>query len=335
MGRIGALDGVRALAVLLVIVHHAEIPGITGGFIGVDIFFVLSGYLITRLLWREAKTSGEIAIGRFLLRRAIRLMPAFFLLLAATLLIGPFFWPDENLGLVVAIASVYLADYASALYGDLSVLGHTWSLSVEEHFYLLWPIAVLGLARLKNPARALLVAFAAATLWRILNAWYFPDFGMTAFRFDTRASGLILGAWLAVSGLTLSAPAAERFGWLSLLSLAAFAATATELALPAALLQPAIDIAAAGLIASLTVDGTRFARAFAWRPAVLLGLISYSVYLWHYPISVAAEIYTGDWRIVLAIALSLSIAIAALSYVLVEKPLQDWRQTHRRHQQLE
>jgi peptidoglycan/LPS O-acetylase OafA/YrhL len=197
MGRNPAFDGLRALAVGLVILHHARVPWLDGGALGVDIFFVLSGYLITSLLMQEIHATGGIAVVRFLVRRALRLMPPFLVLLLATLLLGPVFWPNENLGLVVAIAGIYLADYASAFFGDLSVLAHTWSLSVEEHFYLVWPIAIAGLARWTPAARPqlLLAVFVAATLWRLGNAAVFPDIDLTYYRFDTRLSGLLIGAW--------------------------------------------------------------------------------------------------------------------------------------------
>src|SRR5690349_20309645 len=140
MSRNSALDGARALAVLLVLLHHTRVPGFAGGFIGVDVFFVLSGYLITSILLREADSAGDIRIGRFLLRRALRLYPPLLLMLSAVLILGPSIWPTEQLGMPVLISALYLSDYATAFYGPLSVIGHTWSLAVEEHFYLLWPI---------------------------------------------------------------------------------------------------------------------------------------------------------------------------------------------------
>lgn len=328
MARNPALDGIRAIAAMLVLLHHTRVPGFGGGFIGVDIFFVLSGYLITGILLREAETTGGIAIGRFLLRRALRLFPPFALLLLAVLLIGPHVWPIEGLDLAVLIAGLYLTDYVAPIYGGLSILGHTWSLAVEEHFYLLWPFAVLALggAARERRLRILLAAFAAATLWRLLNAWAFPDsFWFTGVRFDTRLSGLVLGAGLAVARPNLTRAVADRLGLASLLVLAGTTAIAAKDAIGAALLQPVIDIAAACLIAALTVETGRLSRLLSFGPIAYLGLISYAIYLWHYPISQAVQTFTSDWRIDLAITLPLTLALAALSYAFVEKPIQTWR----------
>ncbi|RVD19378.1 MULTISPECIES: acyltransferase [unclassified Mesorhizobium] len=322
-----ALDGVRALAAMLVVVHHSQSPWMPGGFIGVDIFFVLSGFLITSLLMREADGTGTIAIGAFLLRRSVRLMPPLVMLLAAALIIGPLFWPDVPIGLIVAISILYLADYVSALHGVIPLLGHTWSLAVEEHFYLIWPMAVLGLAKLAQRSRikALAIAFVVATLWRLGNAYHYTEFEMTAFRFDTRLSGLLLGALVSVSGISLKGRHANIVGLSSLGALVVLAFVATQEPVSTAYLQPLIDMASAGLVVSLLNNETMIARAFAWRPIVYIGIISYSVYLWHYPISRAALMYTNDWRMVLVVTLVLSLAIAALSWTFVEKPFQSWR----------
>ena len=330
MGRNGALDGVRALAALAVIVHHSQIRWPSGGFIGVDLFFVLSGFLITSLLMREAEATGSIAIGGFLLRRALRLMPPLLMLLAAVSMIGPHFWPDEPLGLEVVIAGLYLGDYVYAMTDRASVLGHTWSLAVEEHFYLIWPLAAIGLACLHRRSRlkVLIVAFVVATLWRLGNAYHYPQFEMTAFRFDTRLSGLVLGALIAVSDSRLRGRAADAVGVASLAALAILATVSTQDPVFIAWLQPLIDIAAGGLIMSIVAGKkTITSRAFAWSPLPYFGLISYSLYLWHYPISRAAMMHTNDWRVILLVTLALSIPIAAMSYAFVEKPLQTWRLT--------
>ena len=257
-------------------------------------------------------------------------MPPLLMVLAAVMAIGPIFLPDAPVEAVVAISGLYMADYFSAIYGDLPVLLHTWSLSVEEHFYMIWPVAVLGLVSLPPMTRvkAIALAFAVATLWRLGNAYYFPAFSMTAFRFDTRLSGLLLGALVAISAPVVSTRAADLLGWIAVASLAVLSSVANREAVPMAYMQPFIDIAAAALIVSLIAPGTSVGRVFSWRPVAYIGLISYSIYLWHYPIALAVKTCTGDWRIILAVTLALSVALAAASYAFVEKPLQAWR--HRR-----
>lgn len=324
-----ALDGARAVAVLLVILCHVIRPTVfPGGAVGVDIFFVLSGYLITGILLSEAKATGDIRIGRFLLRRALRLMPPLVLLLSVVAIVGPFLWPDAPVALAVIVSALYLTDYVSALYGVLPILGHTWSLSVEEHFYLVWPVAVLGLVRLspRGQIAALALAFVVATLWRLANAWWSDSYEFTALRFDTRVSGLILGALLAVSRLRFDQARADIIGVASIVALVGLIAIYSQSALYLAFLQPLIDMAALGLIASLTCAGSLPSRLLAWRPAAYVGLISYSVYLWHYPIAVTIRhAFSEDWRVILAGTLALSLPLAALSWVFIEAPVRAFR----------
>ena len=327
-----ALDGVRAFAVVTVVLQHAEIPAIAGGFVGVDLFFVLSGYLITSILAEEAASTGQIAIGSFLWNRAVRLMPPLALLLVTLNILGPLFWPGEPIALITLLVAMYLTDYVSAFYGDFSMMLHTWSLAVEEQFYLLWPLAVLLLARFpKNgKVRALAIAYAAATLWRVANAWYFPEWSMSAYRLDTRASGLILGAIVATAKILLKGRAADLLGAASLAILLILILTLTPQPLPVAFVQPIVELAAAGLIVSLAAaENSAIHRLFSIRPLVYCGVLSYSVYLWHYPISRALLQYTADWRAILPLMLAASLMIAAMSYELLERPLKIWR--HRKY----
>jgi len=145
------LDGLRAVAVVLVISDHCGVPVFDQGYFGVDLFFVLSGFLITRLLVDEIDATGRIELWRFYLRRLLRLAPALLLFLAAYMLIAPSIWPQFDFLLHLrdaALVGFYLSDYSQAFWHNPKVLIHTWSLSVEEHFYLIWPFAVLLLARI-------------------------------------------------------------------------------------------------------------------------------------------------------------------------------------------
>ena len=131
---------------ILVIADHCDISVFDQGYFGVDLFFVLSGFLITRLLVDEIDSTGRIDLLRFYLRRLLRLTPALLLMLTAYLLIAPSLWPQLDLMSHVrdaALVAFYLSDYSQAFWHNPKVLIHTWSLSVEEHFYLIWPFAVL------------------------------------------------------------------------------------------------------------------------------------------------------------------------------------------------
>lgn len=158
MQRIASLDGLRALAAVAVIFFHAgEDTPLSGGFLGVDVFFVLSGYLITSILLRERSFTGRIDTLRFYGRRFVRLMPALVFLLAVYVIAAPLMWPSmsrsEHIGHAL-VAGFYLSDYGYALWRIPEFLRHTWSLSVEEHFYLLWPPVLVLLLRSANLARA-------------------------------------------------------------------------------------------------------------------------------------------------------------------------------------
>lgn len=179
-----ALDGLRAVAIMMVIGYHTGVPTSAYGFVGVDVFFVLSGFLITRILAAEVEAGG-IKLGAFYLRRIKRLYPALILMVGAMLALG---WTDWKGALIVL---AYLGDYVTTP----GIFGHTWSLAVEEHYYLLWPLVVPFIARMprRNAIWLLGALYVAFTLWGM-----FQPFAYRApFRFDTRASGLIFGSLLA------------------------------------------------------------------------------------------------------------------------------------------
>ncbi len=210
--RLPGLDGLRAVAVLAVIVYHAGLGWLPGGFLGVDVFFVISGFLITTLLLAERDRLGHIRLKAFWLRRARRLLPALFLLLAATLTIAVLVAPDElarlrgdTLAALAYVTNWYLILHQTSYFesvGRPSPLLHLWSLAVEEQFYLLWPLAlVAGIALLRR--RGMLVAtIAGAAGSAILMALlYVPDADPSRVYYgtDTHAVGLLVGAALALA----------------------------------------------------------------------------------------------------------------------------------------
>jgi peptidoglycan/LPS O-acetylase OafA/YrhL len=210
------LDGLRALAVIAVLLYHAELPWIPGGFLGVEIFFVLSGYLITALLLAEWRAKGSVNLKDFWLRRARRLLPALYLLIVATLAYAVLFFPGEVVGLRAdALAAFgYVTNWYLVLghesyfeaVGRPSLLKHLWSLAIEEQFYLLWPFIfwigiTFGAMRWRR-RRVLLVALGGAAASVLLMAVLYTPGGDPSrlyYGTDTRAAGLLVGAALALT----------------------------------------------------------------------------------------------------------------------------------------
>ena len=323
-----ALDGVRALAALAVVALHCKIPIAHGGMIGVDVFFVLSGFLITTILRSEMVETGRISLSRFYWRRALRLWPPLLLMLAAYVAIGPLAFPHADVVSDATLAGLYLSDYAVAFWHEPLNILHTWSLSVEEHFYLLWPFAILATRRLSGSTLVALLAigFVMATVWRVADTLIWQDFYRTYYRFDTRMSGLILGGVIAVMPWRPSLAGAKLIGGISVFILV-LAMLTLRIRTSGSLLAGGlvVDLAAAGLILSL-VSGhaTLLGQMLSWQPLTYLGLISYPVYLWHYPIARAVRDQVDPVSTFLIVT-TLSVAIAAASYEFVEKPLRMFR----------
>ncbi len=309
------LDGLRAVSAVAVVLVHTGMIG--GGAIGVDVFFVLSGFLITGILAREVERRRHIDVSAFLARRAVRLMPALALVIAACALFShDMYWsaaPAPRLDVICA--ALYLTDFREAIQTSFSPLAHTWSLAVEGQFYLLWPFAMAVLMRMPRP-KALA---ALAVLWVLLTG---ARDAAQAFGFDSvayyaapfHASGLLVGAALALRPV--------RHDW----GLVGLALLCVLFLFP--LQEQAIWlITPAELAAALVISAPP--RVLAWRPLPWLGVISYGIYLWHFPILHAlAPVPMLRHDKVLTILL-LSIAAAALSYTLVERPLQSAWRNHR------
>ncbi|RWC33779.1 MAG: acyltransferase [Mesorhizobium sp.] len=322
-----ALDGVRAVAVLAVVGYHCEAPFLIGGHIGVDVFFVLSGFLITSILLSELAETSRISLRRFYWRRALRLWPALLIMLMAYLAAVPIVFPDTNGLLDVLVSGFYLSDYTRAFWGFPIYLSHTWSLSVEEHFYLLWPVLLTFLWRFAGQRIALIlaIAFIVATLWRAVDLAVWLDPYRTYYRFDTRMSGLILGSLTAVQPWRPSRSTAA-LGVIAVAVLAVLAASLPILSVASfTWAGVAIDIASAALVLALAGDRQTYLHAaLSWRPPVYIGCISYSIYLWHYPIARALRDHLDATPTFLIVA-PLTLAIAALSFEFVEKPLREMR----------
>ena len=352
-----ALDGLRALAVAGVICYHGSLPWAGGGFLGVDAFFVLSGFLITTLLLREWRSSGDPAArdpgGRidlkgFWTRRARRLLPALLLVLGAVALYAAIVAAPDELRTIRGdgIASLfYVANWRFILsgqsyfaqFGAPSPLRHFWSLAIEEQFYLLWPLIVFGILRWRRGSVRSLAVFAAvaATASAVLM-WilYTPgqDPSRVYYGTDTRASSLLVGALLAM--LMLRRPTVEHRGARWTLHAAAIGAaallgywwsTATE---HSDWLYRGGFVIAAVLVAIVIASVTQpnrgpLGRALSVKPLRFIGMISYGLYLWHWPVFIALSPtrVPFDGYELFGIRVAATFAIAVLSYYAVEMPI--------------
>lgn len=329
-----ALDGLRAVAVVLVISDHCSVPVFDQGYFGVDLFFVLSGFLITRLLVDEIDSTGRIELWRFYLRRFLRLAPPLLLFLTAYVLIAPSIWPQFSLLLHMrdaGLAGFYLSDYSQALWQNPKVLIHTWSLSVEEHFYLIWPLVMLLLTRLESRWRVagLFVVYLLASAWRIYE-YETIGWDATYYRFDTRISGLVFGALLAIF-LQYKAPISEKatnaaglFAWAALLVCLSIGYWDAPWSL--VIMTNLAHMAAFGFLVSASNQNSWVSSILSAKPLVAVGIISYGMYLWHYPAALYfRELY--PWYLTGPLVLGFSIVMATVSYLVLERPLQRYRRS--------
>ena len=344
--RLRGLDGLRAIAVTVVILFHLTPGLLPGGYLGVDLFFVISGFLITSLLLREHALRGAIGLRSFWTRRARRLLPALALVVlascAAALVIGG----DVLVGIgrqVLGAATFsynWLAIAAQASYFDSTtpeLFRNLWSLAVEEQFYLLWPFVVLLLVLLRRRgwmlATVLLLAAASATAMVALSLAGLPTTRLY-YGTDTHAFGLAIGAALALASRGWS-PRPLEWRRSALLALPVLGALAVASLIALAFLLGETDprvfrggLIAVALLAALAIagavaPGSWLGRALDARPLRIVGERSYGLYLWHWPVFVlvtAALPQVGAWTIG-GIALAITVAAAALSYRFIEQPV--------------
>jgi peptidoglycan/LPS O-acetylase OafA/YrhL len=338
------IEGLRAIAILLVVGFHIGFPGISGGFIGVDVFFVLSGYLITGLLVQEIEDSGRLNILHFYARRVRRLLPGAGLMIVGTLLAGYLLLSSleqERLAGAARATSIYLSNFyflkhATDYFGanaELNPLLHTWTLAVEEQFYILWPW-LIGLAfKARRPRRMtayMIVAVIAISLvcciWltNIRQPWAF--FGSPARAWEFAVGGLA-SLLPGLKTLRFRQPIRDLsyklLGWTGLaLVLASGVLLTADMPVPGLLI--AIPV---GGTAGLLISGRMSSKAgvgflLSISPLQFIGRLSYSWYLWHWPILVFFKIteirISLSGRILCALA---SLVIAMVSFALVEKPI--------------
>lgn len=322
-----ALDGLRGAAVALVLLRHLGSDRIVGaGAVGVGAFFTLSGFLITTLLLEEWHESSRVDLRAFFRRRFLRLLPA----LVAALVVATVFATatgrlDRLTGPIVA-AGLYVMNYARILGVNHSFLAHTWTLAVEEHFYLLWPVTLLAVLRwgTRRTLLGVTVGLAAATgLWRV---WLWSQ-GAEALRLqyatDTRLDSMLIGCAAAIlfSGRLPKVPAWA--GWAALATLAWLTVLGPQSDLMLTAGYTALPLASIVLILHLLRGAGVLSAAARWRPAVALGRISYGVYLWHYVLwgmlrrAIPGEM--SEW-VRRPLLIAIAIAVAAASYRWIEQP---------------
>jgi len=342
------LDGLRALAVLAVIAYHLNLSWAPGGLLGVCIFFVLSGYLITDILVVPGKSSLGMNLKEFWLGRARRLLPALFVMLMGVIVWIAVYDPTRlsSLGNDVLAAIFYSSNWWSifhkvsyfASFGPASPFGHLWSLAVEEQFYLVWPL-LLGVGLRYIPERRRLIglimalAVASAAAMAII---YTPgvDPSRVYYGTDTRAFALLIGAVLALvwpsRELSADLPHQRRLildavggaGLLVILLMIWKSNQYQTFLYYGGLVL--FSIAAAAVVAVLAHPASRLGRLFGTPPLRWLGVWSYGIYLWHYPVIVLTSpaVNTGGVNIELALGqTALSIALAAISWYFIENPI--------------
>jgi peptidoglycan/LPS O-acetylase OafA/YrhL/lysophospholipase L1-like esterase len=350
LGYIPALDGLRAVAVLAVLLYHADVPWWKGGFLGVDVFFVISGYLITCLLLADWTNHHHLGLGRFWYRRARRLLPALFVMLAVVSLYAALFLPDVLAQLRgEVLAAVFYVENWFLLFRNLSyfqasgrppLLQHVWSLAVEEQFYLLWPIILLVALKVwggmkKRIVLGVLAGVLVSTVLMAVLYHPFHDPSRVYYGTDTRAAALLLGAVLAFvwapwrlqgrtgrnAGVVLDVAAAVS----ALVLLWMFHSVSY---LDSGLYRGGFLVAAivSGVLIAATVHPKAKVSAAVLGIAVFrwIGVRAYGIYLWHWPIFMVTRPHSDIGLTglpLLILRLALTFGIAALSYHFLEEPI--------------
>ena len=341
-----AIDALRALAVLAVFFYHVGAEWMPGGFLGVDVFFVISGYLITALLLSEFERNGYIDVLAFWLRRARRLLPAVAVMIALTLIVALIVIPDEARSLRNdAVTSLLYVNNWDAIVSDQSyfesfarpsLFQHLWSLSVEEQFYLLWPLVCAAGLTLLGRRRLLVVALVgaagSAALMSILYDASAADGARAFLGTDTRASALLIGVALAIVWHPAELP---ELGARGRLALDVAGSVGLAMVLWSLLTVDDFDpsvydggflllaVWTGLLVGTLAHPASRLATLVASAPAVWLGVRSYGFYLWHWPVIALTRPgidVSLEGPLLVILQLLVTIGLADLSYRFIEQP---------------
>jgi peptidoglycan/LPS O-acetylase OafA/YrhL len=338
LGNRPELDGIRGLSVLAVMAWHVAIPFVRAGNIGVDVFFVLSGFLITTLLLQEWEKSGTIGLKNFYIRRALRLFPVLFVVMLLYGIYAAFFEkPDEALRSYKYIAAtlLYVANWVQVIFGlHHPVLGHTWSLAVEEQFYILYPLLLLGFLRTKLNQRWLLVIFAVVIVGVFLNRFWIwqgeISYDRAHMSLDTRADALLIGCFVSVLVVNRLIP--TTFWALVAIRILSFASTVLLCSLIVGGVSDEVyykygvasltPICVGFVIIDLMGKPLRLTQWFLQNAALVwVGRLSYGLYLWHIPVFFMIGTH-NTWSGIQVQGLRfLSVfLVAAASFYLIEQP---------------
>lgn len=323
-----AYDGMRAVAIISVVIYHVSRDYLPGGWAGVDVFFVLSGYLITNILTDEFSKTGRISLKNFYMKRVLRLLPALLFLYAFILSIT-FFLPQEkyNNFVSVFISFLYMMNWNRAF--DLfpqGVLGHTWSLSMEEQFYLVWPPLLLYLVSVSGKLRSFVVFLfiVLISIWRIYLSSKGVDDERIYNGFDTHSDGLLIGCFIALVQKSRMIDIASNTIIIPFLGLGfIFMKVPHHSYFSISMGLGLVAIFTAWIIIAFEKQ-ILLKKAFSIKPLVYTGKISYGWYLWHYPIwclvtlNISSifekSIYMNSFIVMV------SYILAIISYHCIEKP---------------
>jgi peptidoglycan/LPS O-acetylase OafA/YrhL len=329
------VDGLRSVAVVPVILFHAGLSAIRGGFVGVDVFFVISGYLITSIIIDQHQR-GTFSLLDFYARRARRILPALFLVV---LCMVPFAWlwmvpgqlreASQSVVAVSVFASNVLFWLHSGYFDRLAAerpLLHTWSLGVEEQFYLLFPVTFLLLWRFgKRWLGAVVVALAIVSL-TLAEYWQPWDASAAFYLLPTRAWELAIGVLCALSQFKQGQLKSELLSAVGLVLIATSVFVYDE-TVPFPSLYTLVPVGGTALVILFAAQHTRTARLLSARPLVGIGLVSYSAYLWHQPLFALARIrsFEPPGTFVMLALSGLSVLLAYVSWRFVEQPIRHFR----------
>jgi peptidoglycan/LPS O-acetylase OafA/YrhL len=339
--RIPALDGIRAIAVSMVIVDHFGIPAFGG--LGVSIFFVLSGYLITTLLLREFDATHSISLAAFYVRRSLRIFPAYYVLLAFSALID-FHQGDERIRPVIVPAAFYYLNYYHALHGHSNAsIAHAWSLAVEEQFYLLWPLGFLLIARWRSTLlpHVLVFAIVGVCVWRTLaysvlglgQAWAYDAFDC---RFDALAMGCLLAVSMRNETFTRGVKRLSQHPWLAVTALMVMLLIE---GLDNGKLRYTFGFTINALLIAFVMSqllarpGALAVRFLDSRPLRFIGRISYGMYLYHiWGLTAGWHLTHSHGAAGVIAGYAATVGFALVSFYAVETPFQRLKERKWHHQ---